>query len=140
MFRPKLTPNYHSHKILSQYPDCAPFTNSQPMNPNPHTQPITHYILSPPLLVLDPPLFHLTHGLYQVALAATWITLYLPSSLDTNSRSSTVCIFVSSRVQGLEDIFTPYRVYNDDLFNNKEYNFKIKICSRNVINLIIKIL
>ena len=101
MFRPKLTTNYRPRKIPSQDPSYTPFTKSHQKNSLPHTQPTTHHILSPSLLALDAPLLHITHGLYQAALAATRVTLYLYSILDTTSRSSPGCSRVSSRAQGL---------------------------------------
>ena len=98
--RPDLTPISCPRKIPSKYPSYAHFTKSHLANHLPHSQPNTHTIFLPTLLPLPPSLIHLTHGLYQAALAATQVTLYLPSRLDPNSGSSPRCIRVSSRAQG----------------------------------------
>ena len=71
------------------------------MNQITHTQLTTHHILPPSLLVIAPTLLYLTHGLYQDALAATRVTLYLYSRLDTTSGSSIGCSSVSSSAKGL---------------------------------------
>ena len=66
-------------------PQLHTFTISQQDNILPLTQPSTHLTFPPRLLVLAPPRIHLTHGLYQAAIAAPRVTLYSYSRLDLTS-------------------------------------------------------
>ena len=89
-----------------------PFTESHPENPLLHTQPTTYHILLPSLLALAPSLIHLTYGVYQVALAATQVTMYLYSRLYPSYGSSPGFSHVSSRAQGLRIYSKPPNLYS----------------------------